>query len=201
VVEEIPTKSGLKIFKMDQWIDRSEEKVIKKHFEKQDLFAHANHYAWTPRKLLVAYERHKIEWYRPLMAMIDAFGTEKEETVVNQEYAKMPAEPIEAVTIHELANAYLAELDFDWIDFGTWKSVSKYLKTNNLEEKKDVFEIGSENCFFKTDKKSKFCALIGVRDLVVIDTDDGLLICHIEQTGKVKEVVEYLKTSEKDNLL
>jgi len=199
--EEIPTESELKIFKMEQWIDRSEEKAIDEHFKKQDLFSHANHYAWTPRKLLAAYERHKIEWYRPLMAMIDAFDTDKEEVVVHQEYAKMPAEPIEVVTVHELANAYLAELNFNWIDFGTWKSVSKHLKTNKLEEEKNILEIDSKNCFFKTNKKDKFCALIGVKDLVVIDTDDGLLVCHIDQTSKVKEVVGYLKTSEKNSLL
>jgi len=199
--EEIPTDSELKIFKMDQWIDRSEKEAIEKHFSQGDLFAHANHYAWTPRKLLVAYERHKIEWYRPLMAMIDAFDTNKEATVVRQEYAKMPAEPIEVVTIHELANAYLAELNFDWIDFGTWKSVSKYLKNNNHKEKKNVLQIDSTNCFFKTNVKNKFCALIGVKDLVIIDTKDGLLVCHIEQTGRVKEVVEYLKTNQKEQLL
>jgi mannose-1-phosphate guanylyltransferase len=80
----------------------------------------------------------------------------------------------------------MMEVPFEWWDFGTWESVAKYLGSD-------------ENNNFVRSKK--YTAIIGLNDLVVVETEDALLICKKELSGKVGEVVEKLKTENKTELL
>jgi len=199
--ERVNQKRPMAIYRMKKWLWRDKKDEIKSYFGKKKLFLHANHYAWTPRLLLDSYKRRAPEWYLPLEKMIAAFGTGKEEEVVAEEYAKMPAEPIEKVTQFELENGYVAELNFDWIDFGTWGSLGNYIKSKKTEVSNDnVLQIGAEGCCYRLPKE-KFLALIGVKDLFIVDTGDALLVCSQDQSGRVKEVVDHLKNTKRDNLL
>lgn len=199
--EKTTSNKGIDIYQMKKWLWRDQKNEIEKAFGKKKLFLHANHYAWTPRLLLEAYKKRAPEWYQPLQKMIDAFGTEKEIEVVTKEYAKMPAEPIEKVTQFELKNAYVAELNFNWIDFGTWGSLGSYIKTKKTaSDSKNILEIDSKGCCHRI-PKDKFLALVGVKDLFIVDTGDALLVCSQDKSGKVKEVVEQLKNQKRKDLL
>jgi mannose-1-phosphate guanylyltransferase len=135
----------------------------------------------TPRNLLKIYQKYKNEWYEPLLNYINGAD-------LATEYAKMSKGPLEDVTrlAFEAGDALVVELPFKWVDFGTWESVAKYLGSDE------------NNNFVKT---NKYTAIIGLRDLVVVEADDALLICKKDQSGKVGEVVEKLKAAGKNGLV
>jgi len=158
------------------------------------VYGHANHYAWTPRKMLEAYKRRAPEWYGPLVKMMEVMGTDREEEVIRQEYGKMPADPIEArVTKYELNEALVVELPFVWIDLGTWESVVEYGGGG-----KSGLEIEGENNYVRS---KKFVATVGVSDLVIVETKDALLVMKKGEGGKVGQVVDWLKEKKKKDLL
>jgi mannose-1-phosphate guanylyltransferase len=92
------------------------------------------------------------------------------------------------------------ELPFDWVDFGTWESVANYMKEKSMYSPEDVMEIDSNNNFIYR-KNKKYIALIGMEDVIVVDTGDALLITKKEQTGKVGQIVDKLKEENKIELL
>ena len=63
----------------------------------------------------------------------------------------------------------------------------------------NIISIASENCTVSGNKK--LIAMIGVQDLVVVDTDDALLICHKTQTQEIKQILAQLKAEQKSELL
>ncbi len=194
-------KGNLEIFEMEKWLGRDSKEGVEKYLKKKAVFTHANHYAWTPKLMLEAFKEHKPEWHEPLTNIIDAVGTNKEKEVIEKQYHQMPKGPVEEVTKHVLEQGYVFECPFKWADFGTWESLSNYFKLQQEEqEPEESVQIESENCFFKI-PKDKFVASIGVKDLVVVDSGDALLICKKDKTGRVKEVVNHLQEKEKDNLL
>jgi mannose-1-phosphate guanylyltransferase len=179
--ELISEEGGVKIYEVADYVDRTEEEKIKEYLGSDKLLLHANHTAMTPNNLLKMYQKYKPEWYEPLMA-ISQGGHEAEE------YAKMPKAGIEEVTkaVYKNGGATVVELPFKWIDFGTWESVANYLGSD-------------ENNNFVRSKK--YTAIIGLNDVVVVETEDALLICKKEMTGKVGEVVEKLKMDNRSELL
>jgi len=203
IVEPEPIeKNGINFYKMNKWLGRDSKEGIKKYLKDNAAFNHWNHNSWTPRLMLKAFKKYKPDWHGPLMKMIEAFGTEKENQVVKEEYHKMPKGPTEEVTSHVLEDAYIFEVPYECIDFGTWESLTNYFRMHQQEklEPEESVQIDSKNCFLKL-PKGKFGATIGVEDLVIVDSGDALLVCHKDKTGEVGKIVDHLKEKNKDNLL
>jgi mannose-1-phosphate guanylyltransferase len=181
-------KSGVKVYKVAGYIDRTEEARIQEYMNSDKLLLHTNHTTMKPTDLLEMYRKFRPDWYEPLMAI--ANGADKA-----VEYAKMPKGAIEEITklVYTQDGAMVIEVPFDWVDFGTWESFVKYLGDNKMiESDSDNIEIDSANNYIKK-KDKKVIALIGVEDLIVVDTGDALLITKKDRTGKVGEVVDKLK--------
>lgn len=85
---------------------------------------------------------------------------------------------------------------FDWSDIGSWKAIS------DLEAEVDgagnrvrgqAIVIESENCYIQSD--ARMVAAVGVKDLVIVDTGDAVLVSHRERAQQVKLVVERLRAT------
>jgi len=187
--------NGVKIFEVADYIDRTEEEKIKQYLGTDKLLLHANHTTMTPNNLLKMYQKYKPEWYGPLVEI------SKGGDVVT-EYGKMPKGAIEEVTkiVYKSGESLVVELPFNWVDFGTWESVANYMKEKNMYSPEDVLEIDSSNNFIYK-KNKKYIALVGMEDVVVVDTGDALLIARRNQTGKVGQVVDKLKEENRTELI
>jgi mannose-1-phosphate guanylyltransferase len=192
--EKVTSIGELGVYRVAKFLWRSTKEDAEAYVKDGQALTHANHYGWTPRLLLKLYQELKPEWYEPLMNYVNGAD-------LNVEYAKMPKGPIEDVTQKVFDQALVVELPFNWIDFGTWESVDRYLTEKNLYQTNDnEIDIESDNNFVKVSGK-KTVAMIGIKDLVVVETDDALLICKKDQSGRVGEVVEKLKAEGKTELL
>ncbi len=197
--KKLSDTGNMSIYKMSKWLGRDAKEEVEKYLKQKSIFAHANHYSWTPRLMLEAYKKIAPDWHGPLLNIIAASGKENEDQVIEEEYSNMEKAPIERITSIELSNGYVVELPFEWIDFGTWESLAKYNQDNDKQGANNIY-IDSKNCFVKSDRK-KAIALIGVDDLVVIDTANALLVCPKKQSGRVGEVVDRLKELKKNEFL
>ncbi|MDD2225180.1 MAG: sugar phosphate nucleotidyltransferase [Candidatus Shapirobacteria bacterium] len=191
----VSEESGVRIFEVADYIDRTEEEKIKQYLGTDKLLLHANHTSMTPNNLLKMYQKYKPEWYEPLVAIANNGD-------VVSEYGKMPKAGIEEVTklVYKNGEALVVELPFNWVDFGTWESVANYMKEKGTYQPEDVLELDSnQNFVYRKDKK--YVALIGVENLVVVDTGDALLIMKKENSGRVGEVVDTLKAENRNELV
>jgi len=89
------------------------------------------------------------------------------------------------------------EATFDWDDVGSWISVAKYLDQQGPTEKAnatntDLANIGSENNIVFNDRAGSKVALLGVSDLIVVQTDDALLIANRHQADAIKKLMPEL---------
>jgi len=82
------------------------------------------------------------------------------------------------------------EATFDWDDVGSWISVAKYLKTQGEENQTndEVTEIGSANNIIFNDRKQARVALLGVKNLIVVQTEDALLVADRNQADAIKKL-------------
>jgi len=177
------------IFEVEKFVWRSSKEQTEGLIKDEKSLVHANHSCMTPRNMLDMIKKYKPEWYEPLQNIIN--GAE-----VSEEYHKMPKGPIEDVTqnVFSEGEALIAELPFEWVDFGTYESLAKFLKENNMYKVGDnVIDLDGKNNFIKLDDSNKIVSLIGVDDLVVVDTGDVLMICKIDESGRVKEALEQVK--------
>jgi mannose-1-phosphate guanylyltransferase len=191
----VSEENGVKIYEVADYIDRSEEEKINQYLGTDKLLLHANHTTMTPNGLLGMYKKYKSEWYQPLVNI-----SQDEDIATN--YAQMPKGAIEEVTkiVYKNNEALVVELPFKWVDFGTWESVADYMKEKGIYDQSDVLEIESKGNFIYR-KDGKYVAIIGLNDLVVVDSGDGLLITRKDLSGKVGQVVDKLKEEGREELI
>jgi len=180
----VSEENGVKIFKVAEYVDRNEEEKIKENLSSGKLLVHANHTCMTPNDLLKMFADYRPDWYEPLSKI--SKGAD-----IAEEYAKMPKGAIEEITkqVHAKSDSLVIELPFEWTDFGTWESLEKYYLANNIEPKSgEVIEIEAKDNFCVSDNKKKI-AIIGVDNVIVVEGDDGILVCRKDLSGRVGEVV------------
>jgi len=187
--ERVSQEGEAGVFKVAKFLWRSTKETAEEYVKDGLALIHANHTCMTPMAFMEMFKKYKPEWYKPLFKI--AQGAE-----VTVEYAKMPKGPIEDVTqlVYADGGALVVELPFNWHDIGTWESADKFLKAKNLyQAPKGLIDLDNKNNFVMV-PEGKTVALIGVENLVVVDTGEALLVCRKDQSGRVGEVVERLKT-------
>lgn len=185
----VSSENEVGIFKVDKFVWRGSKEQTGEFIKQSTALVHANHTCMTPKNLLDMLQKYKPEWHGPLMNIING-GDLKEE------YAKMPPGPLEDVTqqVYESGNALVVELPFNWVDFGTFESLDKYLKEKGLYKTiENVVDLNGKSNFVKLDDPNKIVALVGVDDLIVVDTGDVLLICKKSESGQVGEALKEVK--------
>jgi mannose-1-phosphate guanylyltransferase len=86
------------------------------------------------------------------------------------------------------------EASFDWDDVGSWVSIAKYLDDGGNENRfnQSVSEIGSSNNIVFSSTPGTHIALLGVEDLIIVQTGDSLLIANRNQADAIKKLSDIL---------
>ncbi|HEX2695491.1 MAG TPA: sugar phosphate nucleotidyltransferase, partial [Acidobacteriota bacterium] len=115
-------------------------------------------------------------------------------------FSEIPALSIDYALMEKARGLLVAKGDFGWSDVGAWSSLFDIWPRDGAGNavRGETVALDSGNCLVHT--PGKLTALIGVRDLVVVDTGDVLLICHRDLDQKVKDIVETLKKENKKYL-
>jgi len=192
--DPVQSKSNIDIFKIQKFVPR-----LDSYEETEELISgfriatHSNHYCWYPDLMLAAIKKYKPKWHKYLMEIKKVLGSKNEAGEVDKIYGAMEAGPFEDVTKNIFSESYIILNPFRWMDMGTWSVIHEYLAPNEQVYKDgDVLAIDSRNAFIKG-KKDKLIATIGIDNLLIIDTDDALLVCPKSRAQEVKKVVEELK--------
>ena len=109
-------------------------------------------------------------------------------------FVKAKSEPTERLVFERSTAVALAPArDIQWDDVGAWNAVQKISTRNEHGNviNGDVFALDTQNSLIQSD--SRLVAVIGLRDMIVVDTPDALLVMNRDHAQSVKQVVEHLK--------
>jgi mannose-1-phosphate guanylyltransferase len=184
--ERVTSEDEIGVFKVDKFIWRGTKEQTEELIKQGNALIHTNHTCMTPRNLLNMLQKYKPEWYGPLMNIVNGAD-------IKTEFLKLPPGPLEDVTqqVFAAGEALVVEPLFKWIDIGTFESLDKYLRAKGLyKTTENIVDLNGKTNFVKLDDPNKIVALVGVDNLVIVDTGDALLICQKDQTGQVGEALK-----------
>jgi mannose-1-phosphate guanylyltransferase len=177
-------------------------------------FWNSGMFLWSARTLANAVREHLPETAPLLESIAKAYGTPQFDEVFRELYPKCEnisvdyavLEPRSAKGEH-LSNLYCLPAEFSWNDLGSWASLYEYqLETRlrgdgdgNVTDADGVLALEGTNNYIYSPKK--FVALVGVKDLVVVDTEDALLIAHRDHSQDVGKIVKELGLSGRTDLI
>ncbi|HXA51911.1 MAG TPA: sugar phosphate nucleotidyltransferase [Candidatus Acidoferrum sp.] len=181
--------------------------------EKPDLpkaqrYVKAGNFYWNsgmffwPTALLLEELRRHLPRTATLLASLPAFGSRRFASALEAAFPLCDNVSIDYAVMEKAANVYgVAAGDFGWNDVGSWNAVYELLERdahgNSIELESIVLD--SHNNF--VDARGKLVALVGVRDLIVVDTPDALLVASRDCAQQVGDVVKALEKRNRQDLL
>lgn len=113
-------------------------------------------------------------------------------------FAAVPDISIDYAIMEKAARRVVVPGRFDWSDIGSWKAISELDEpdADGNRVRGNAIVIDSQRCYVQSDKR--LVAVVGVEDLVVVDTGDAVLVSDREHAQQVKRVVEQLRADSHD---
>jgi len=189
--------------------NRAEEFVASGNY-----FWNSGMFLWSARTLAKAVREHLPETAPLLEEIAAAFGTDRFEEVFAELYPQCEnisvdyaiLEPRSAKGEHS-SRLYCVPAEFGWNDLGSWESLYEYQvetrlrgdEEGNVAEVTGLMTLDAGNNYIYSPKK--FVALVGVHDLVIVETEDALLIADRKHSQDVGKIVKELAASGQTELL
>jgi len=156
-------------------------------------------FLWRVERVLQEFKRWMPELYAALMQIQQDWGTEHQEETLEKLWPAIHPQTIDFGIMEKAEKvAVLPAVNLGWSDVGSWQSLFEILPGNdegNILLTKQSIEINAEDNLVVTEDAKRLVALIGVNNLVIIDSPNALLVCQREDAQQVRAVVKILRES------
>lgn len=161
--------------------------------ESGDFLWNSGMFIWRVDTVLEEISAYLPELASGLSELEPAIFTDDFENVFEKVYGKIKGISIDYGIMEKSRRVFLTKADFSWSDVGSWEEVYRLSqKTENGNSVVgDVFvDMTYDSYIFSP---NKFCAVIGVNNIIVINSEDATLVCRRDQSQEVKKIVDHLK--------
>lgn len=189
--EKLHSYEGEKFFEVLKFVEKPEKKVAEEYLKSGDYFWNSGMFLWRISVFRDALKRFSHEYFEIYEELEKIPLSQKGELL--EIWDRVKPLSIDYALMERATSIVMVRVDFEWSDVGSWNSLYRIWGIDSDENslKGDVYTINSSGCLVYSDKK--MISLIGIKDIIVINTEDALLICHREHAQKVKDLVETLK--------
>ena len=189
------------IYKVQTFAEKPNISTAKRFVESGDFLWNSGMFIWKTSTILKEISTYLPELHEGLLEIENAIDTPAFNDVLKNVYGQLVNVSIDYGIMEKSSRVYLTKGEFSWSDVGSWEEVYQ-LSSKNAEGNSEYGDIYTENTLDSyIFSPKKFTAVVGLENIIVIDTKDALLICNRENSQDVKHIVEYLKMNKKDDLL
>ncbi len=158
-------------------------------------------FIWKVSVIMKEFEEQMPDLYASLMRIAEGIGTPAYEEILHPAWSEIAKQTIDYGIMENARNVLVIPINMDWMDVGTWLSLKSLLpmdeKGNNI--KGDSLLMNSENTLVMG--STRLIAGIGLKDLIIVDTPDALMVCDLNHAGQVRELVKMLKEQDRQDLV
>ena len=187
---EAGEKISERMFLVKHFKEKPNLQAATEFLSKGNFYWNAGMFCWTIKSIITQFNLHCPE----IISIASGTLNETEYANILKHYLTMPKMPIDIAILEKSDNVFVLPVAYAWSDVGNWHSLSELQSKdeNNNHFLYDSFSLDSCNNSVIT---NKFIALIGVSNLIIVDTDDSILILDKNRAENVKQISEFLKKS------
>jgi len=189
------------IYRVLTFAEKPNLSTAKRFLEAGDFLWNSGMFIWKTKTILSEIKVHLPELFEGLQKIEKAIGTDSFDEVLTKVYGQLASVSIDYGIMEKSSKVFLTKGKFSWSDVGSWEEVYQLCDKNKSgnSEFGDIYTENTLDSYIFSPKK--FTAVVGLENVIVIDTKDALLICNRDNSQDVKHVVDYLKMNNKDELL
>jgi mannose-1-phosphate guanylyltransferase len=203
----LPPPSGVKGYKTTFF--KAERFVEKPYYEKAKEYIESGQYRWNAGMFIWSFitvtqglEKHQPEMAQACQRWFKlANQPAKLNRALAKDYPALKKISIDYALLEHAQNVVVADGSFEWDDVGSWTALGRHLKSDasgNAAIGEFIHVDAARNIVYDARVKNPTpIAIVGLRDSIVVQTDDATLVAHKSQAQKVKELVQKLAAEKK----
>jgi len=165
-----------------------------------DYYWNSGMFVWTPEVFAAQLETHAPDFFPHWQNTLAALK-KKDRAALAKAFKAMPAKSIDYALMEKASKVYVCPARFGWSDVGAWSSLIDIWAKDSGGNAARGETVSLDSGGSLVHNPGRLTALVGVRDLIIVNTPDALLICRKDQDQRVKEVIAALAKSGKKSLL
>ncbi|HUT02620.1 MAG TPA: mannose-1-phosphate guanylyltransferase [bacterium] len=184
---------GPDVFEVSKFVEKPSLEDAREMLADGSFLWNAGMFFWRAERVLQEIAIQLPELGSALESLRPGLGKDGFDRRLAETYAAMKPISIDYGVMQKAEQVLVIESDMGWDDVGSWESLASIWQSDEAgcASNCEFISIGSNRCIAFSDKR--LVAMVGVEDVVVVDSDDAILICKRDRTEEVRTVVEELK--------
>lgn len=188
-------------YEVERFVEKPDLPTAKKYLASGKYLWNSGMFVWKASAIMYNMKQFMPEIHDGAVRIGDSYGTDSYEEILIKEFTAFTSESVDFGIMEKASDIYTIPGSFGWDDVGSWLAVERI---NETDDKKnyfdgDVIAVDSERTTVCGGKR--LVAAIGTRGIVIVDTDDVLLVCSKNNTQDVKKVIAQLKEHGRNDLV
>lgn len=181
------------VYKVKKFVEKPCLETAKEYLNSGKYLWNSGMFVWKVSSIMKNFEMHLPAMYEGFLKMKESAGSDNFTAVLEKCFNEFESVSIDFGIMEKAENIYTLSGSFGWDDVGSWLALERINKTDECGNyvTGDVITINTRNNVICGGKK--LIAAVGLEDLIVVDTDDAILICSKDNTQDVKKVIENLR--------
>ena len=189
------------MYQVECFVEKPDLDTAKSYLSSRKYLWNSGMFVWKISTITENFRKLMPELCAGMDAITEAYGTPEFDRVLQEQFAAFPSESIDFGVMEKAEHIYTLSASFGWDDVGNWLALERINQTNEYGNyiTGDVITINTTRSTICGGKR--LIAAVGIEDLIVVDTNDAILICAKDSTQDVKKVIENLRICNRRELI
>jgi len=196
------TLSGFSdVFKTERFHEKPDLQTAQSFVEQKNFLWNSGIFIWKATAIMREMKQFMPELYTTMAPLQNCWNVPDLDKKITRIYEKLPSLSIDYGVMEKSKTVYVVKGDFGWNDIGSWSALYDVAKKNSEGNtmRGDAIVIDTRNSFVYS--QDKLVALVGLRDIIIVETEDALLVCSRDKAQDVKKIVDELERTGKNRYL
>lgn len=184
-----------KICKVKCFTEKPNREMAEAFLECGEFLWNSGIFIWKLRNILKAFDQHLPEHAALFNSIADKLHTPEEAEAIKCIFSECRPISIDYGIMEMASNVHVIKGDFGWSDVGTWGSVYQNIRKDryaNAYNPEQVYIYNTRNTLVSL-PNDKVAVVNGLKDYIVVDTEDALLICPMSDEQNIKTYIEEVR--------
>jgi mannose-1-phosphate guanylyltransferase len=181
---------GFPVFDVEKFIEKPDLTTATTMVKSGNFSWNSGMFIWRVDRILEEFKRQMPTFYAQLMEVDAALGTPAYEKTIGRIWPLVKKETIDYGIMEGAKNVAVMPVDIGWTDVGSWASLFELLSTdangNAVVGEHLGIDTGTTLVF---GGGKRLIATIGIKDMIIVDTDDAVLVCPVDREQEVRDIV------------
>ena len=194
-------KNGFTYYAVQEFTEKPDSVTARQMVASGNYSWNSGMFIWQVDRIMEEFERQMPEFNAQLTTVRAALGTPDYQSVLEQVWSEVENQSIDYGVMEGAHQVIVLPVDIGWTDIGSWGSLFELLPPDEYQNVAVGQHIGINTRRSLVLANKRLVATLGVEDLIIVDTDDALLVCSRDYEQDVKAIVDQLKIEHKTNFV